>query len=457
MQTLSWREARQYEPVGKAETLDWEDYSGSQIRKEVNAQMLEVDVPFEGCVSQADTSEFLFNDVNKQAKELSGEVIMKILDHLSRYNLRNAGITLVRSDRQAAERMARVFDTTLKAIDSQFAPRRGADADYVAAPSGPTPIQTIMRSVYPILFQQKITGAWVPTVSDRPGKWRAIIRNYVDFQQKAAHTGDGRFGDGYDNSEMLRKSEKTVYYVNIIKRIRLGEEEIDQALNDESGADPIVDNIRVAMQHVARAREETIFRGYDIRNKNTGSLQPFKTSVLGLMNDTSVQTGAAGGLGGDNVVTDFADIVNTAGKLSAKLRTIYMEPPFILVNSPGVQTQVESNLSTTTGEVELIPMDRVPHALPDGRRVKKYDAILNSEALLNTDETTTTGKMLLTAPRNPMGTINYAAIDAKPVGPVRPFVDQHGMYTTKVVWRGGMAIWRGDATVISPDLTINTV
>lgn len=201
--------------------------------------------------------------------------------------------------------------------------------------------------------------------------------------------------------EALAKQVKVPTRKNLIgirMDIELSKLEMDASGNYQSIA------LDGAMRQFQRYVDRAVYRGYDVKDKNlkqgTGAIAP---AVQGLCTYTGINDATdVGGDGGDDL-TAAGDVPSAAKDQMAELITDHHYGPYTLCITRSVYLQAMDNEDSNTGLTDLDRLWRIPLSqgiIEPGRRVPSaISKIVTTPNLLNADETSSNGFMLMVDPK----------------------------------------------------------
>jgi len=154
--------------------------------------------------------------------------------------------------------------------------------------------------------------------------------------------------EGLDEAEFetATKGNATAQLYAITKGVRVLEE--DLAAARLFNVDLSTDNAAIAAEVVAQELGKVLAVGSAWYNKAYADY-----GIKGLQNTSGVNNCTNGGLGGDDDVTAIGDIANTIAKMQSLLIEDKFYPPYVLVVSNGVWSQMFLNYNATTYETEF--------------------------------------------------------------------------------------------------------
>ena len=200
--------------------------------------------------------------------------------------------------------------------------------------------------------------------------------------------------------------------------------------------------LRELTASLAQYREWALFRGSDIPNFTD-------TGLTGLCNNASVTDPGALGLGGDDNLTAAGDVYHSAIVMANELINAKFKPPFVLHMTPGVFSQALKNKTGTplVSDFQLI----AEYGAKEGKQIFS-DIIMNPYLIDSETETTSTGAMMVVKEDS----MNFEPVESYPLGfYALPSVDLG--FDGKLLWCGGMAVYRPAAVVYADALTIDSL
>ena len=211
-------------------------------------------------------------------------------------------------------------------------------------------------------------------------------------------------------------------------------------------SDMYTDTMTECVRSLAEARQYFLFNGTQV----SGLFDD--VAIKGLCNNASLTAPPSLGLGADNDLTEYGDVVKSANILATQLVTRKATPPFGLWLSPGVWAQAAVNINPYNSKsdlqviMEMCGIDPKPGVNQQGGMFSF--CLPNPFILQSTTETNATGAMCCVKPSDVTArSIESYPLSAYPMPQITMGID------AKVLWMGITEVRRPEWVAFKNSLT----